>query len=41
MGDTRVAFNEGIAKDVIENQDYYRIESKTFDSVAQAPGTAP
>ena len=41
MGDERVAFNEAIAKDAIENQGYYRIESKTFDPVAQAPGTMP
>lgn len=41
LGEERVAFNEAIAKDAIKNQGFYRIESKTFDPVAQAPGTMP
>ena len=41
MGELRVAFNESIAKNAIENQGFYEIESKTFDPVAQSPGTMP
>ena len=41
MGQSRVAFNESIAKDSIANLGYYQIESKTFDPVAQTPGTMP
>ena len=41
MGEARVAFNEAIAKDAIKTQGYFRIEAKSFDPVAQAPGTAP
>lgn len=41
MGESRVAFNESIAKDAIANFGYYQIESKTFDPVAPTPGTLP
>lgn len=41
LGKDRVAFNETIAKDAIKNQGYYRFEAKTWDPVAQAPGTMP
>ncbi|NIV75631.1 MAG: hypothetical protein GWN37_12555 [Gammaproteobacteria bacterium] len=41
MGERRVAFNEALAKDAIKRQGYYRFEAKTFDPVAQAPGTMP
>jgi hypothetical protein len=39
MGEDRVAFNEDIAKNAIEKQGYYRIESETFDPVSERPGT--
>ncbi len=41
MGEARVAFNEVLAKDAIKRQGYYRFEAKTFDPVAQTPGTMP
>lgn len=41
LGEDRVAFNEAIAKDAIKNQGYYRFEAKTWDPVAQSPGTMP
>lgn len=41
MGKDRAAFNEMIAKDAIKTQGYYRFEAKTWDPVAQAPGTMP
>lgn len=41
LGESRVAFNESIAQSAIKKQGFYQIESKTFDPVAQAPGTMP
>jgi hypothetical protein len=41
MGKDRAAFNEMIAKDAIKTQGYYRFEAKTWDPVAQTPGTLP
>ena len=41
LGKDRVAFNEALAKDAIKTQGYYRFEAKTWDPVAQAPGSMP
>lgn len=41
LGESRVSFNESIAHSAIRKQGFYQIESKTFDPVAQAPGTMP
>lgn len=37
MGKDRVAFDETLAMNSINNQGYYRFEAKTFDPVGQAP----
>lgn len=39
MGAERVAFNEDIARDAIDNQGYYLMESESFDPVSERPGT--
>ncbi len=41
MGEKRAAFNEKLAKDAINRQGYYAFQAKSFDPVAQAPGTMP
>ena len=41
MGEERIAFNESIAKNTIREHGFYRIEAKTFDPVAERPGTMP
>ena len=41
LGESRVAFNEAIAKNSIASQGFYRFEAKTFDPVAVSPGTMP
>lgn len=41
MGDQRVAFDETLAKNSIEHQGFYRFEARSFDPVAQPPGTMP
>ena len=41
MGETRVAFNERLAKNSIDHQGYFRFEAKSFDPVAQAPLAMP
>jgi len=41
MGESRVAFDEGLARNSIERQGYFRFEAKTFDPVATPPGTMP
>jgi hypothetical protein len=41
QAERRVAFNETIAKNSIAQNGFYRIEAKTFDPVAQPPGTMP
>ena len=37
MGETRAAFDEGLAKRSIESQGFYRFEAKSFDPVAERP----
>ena len=41
MGEKRVAFNEALAKEAIKKQGYYAFQAKSFDPVAQAPGSMP
>ena len=41
IGRDRVAFNETLAKNSIENQGYYRFEAKTFNPVAEWPLAMP
>jgi len=41
LSDTRVAFNEDIAKSAIRKKGYFRIEAKSFDPVAVAPDVEP
>lgn len=41
MGETRVAFNERLAKNSIDHQGYFRFVAKSFNPVAQAPLAMP
>ena len=41
MGEERVAFNEAIAKNSIEEHGFYRFEAKSFDPVAERPLSMP
>ncbi len=37
MGESRVAFDETLAKNSIEHQGFYRFEANTFAAVPEAP----
>ena len=41
LGGQRVAFNETLAKNVIQNHGYYVFEAKSFRSEGQPPGPMP